>query len=90
MQQSVILFLALLSTVVFITATITRVINPTMSYNHKKMLAYSRIILALATCFLWALFHYYSNKPINLTHKCIDTTHNTCDSKCECDGLNCN
>ena len=32
-----------------------------------------------------------STNPLRLGfyHKCKDTTHNSCDGKCSCDGLNC-
>ncbi len=32
-----------------------------------------------------------STNPLRLGfyHKCKDTTHNSCDGKCSCDGLDC-
>lgn len=49
------------------------------------------IIITIAIILLWR----YVISPISYqqdfpTHKCIDTTHLTCDGNCSCDGLGCN
>jgi|688.fasta_scaffold2486938_1 hypothetical protein len=35
-----------------------------------------------------AITHYISTE-LSRIHLCLDTTHQTCDSQCECDGLGC-
>ena len=85
MQQSIILFLALLTSILFITATITWTIRPAHKNTQREVRATVRFVLVLLFCFLWSFFYY-----LNLPHKCIDTSHKMCDSACVCDGLNCN
>lgn len=78
MQQTIILFFCLLSSLLLIITTITRVINPGMSYNQKKFLAWSRALMTLLVCLLWSFFYYGSTTPV-AKHQCKDPNHYYCD-----------
>jgi hypothetical protein len=46
-------------------------------------------LLVAAIILLAALADNLSDNPQDRPHACTDTTHATCDGRCECDGLSC-
>lgn len=48
-----------------------------------------RLLIKLIILLLCLFTIDYFIKKDNQNHYCIDSTHNTCDGACECDGMEC-
>ncbi len=76
------IFLILILTYIlgFLTCSLLYEINKRKTYPEEICLAEKGDLLIVT-----------STNPLRLGfyHKCTDTTHNSCDGKCSCDGLDC-
>ena len=74
------LILILIYTLVFLTCSLLYEIDKIKTYPEEIFLAEKGDLLIVT-----------GTNPLRLGfyHKCKDTTHNSCDGKCSCDGLDC-